>query len=47
MQHHDRTCEAIAWTTQAVGLCGKARAAMSEVEICGVPKLSAPEVVPT
>ncbi len=40
-------CDGVARSQQATSLLGQSRVAMAEVQVCGIPKLSAPEVVPT
>jgi hypothetical protein len=45
-QRHEM-CDGVARSEQATSLLGQSRVAMAEVQVCGIPKLSAPEVVPT
>ena len=45
-QHHDAK-DRVARFHQAASLLGQSRVVMSEVRVCGISKLSVPEVVPT
>ncbi len=40
-------CDGVARSEQATSLLGQSRVALAEVQVCGIPKLSAPEVVST
>jgi hypothetical protein len=47
MTQHRPMCDGMARSQQATSLLGQSRVAMAEVQVCGIPKLSASEVVPT